>query len=181
MKALPRLLLLVVTFSACAPKTRPAAGVPQKEKTFTVWFREDANHVRRVLREPIDSVWSVLPATFQFLRFPGAPSVYADEFGYLTPSLKIERRLYEGEANSLYINCGFTPAGVPAADVYEVVFAVLARLTPNPSGGTTIDIMIDGTARNLAERSTPVSCTGTGRLEGTILQRLDEILHSRAR
>jgi len=179
MKALSKLLLLLAV-AGCAPKLRNAAS-GEKVKTFTVWFRAETNHVRGMVREPVDSVWQVLPAAFQFLHFPGAPSVYADDFVYLTPSLKVEHRLYEGESNSLYLNCGYTPAGVPAADAYEVIFAMLARLTPAPGQGTEIEIIVDGTARNMAERSDPVSCTGTGRLEATILQRVEELLRSKAR
>lgn len=169
-------LVIVLTLANCGPK-RTGQG-PDKEKMFTVWFRTDASHFRRVLSAPVDSVWRVLPATFQFLRFPGAPSVYADEYVYLTPSLKIEGRLYQGEANSLYINCGHTPAGVPAADVYQVIFAMMAKLTPQPGGGTEVDIIVDGTARNLAEGGAMLHCTGTGRLEAILYRRLETLLRS---
>lgn len=172
-------LLIALGLVSCSQK-RAARG-PSKEKMFTVFFRADARHFRGVIQEPVDTVWRAIPAVFQSLRFPGAPSVYHQEYVYLTPPLKIEDKLYEGESNSQYLNCGYTPVGVPAADNYQVVFAILARLIPQGSGSTEVDIIVDGEASNLAERSPSVHCTGTGRLEETLFRRLQTVLDTTRR
>jgi hypothetical protein len=169
-------IAIVLTCASCGAKRRASGS--DKEKTFSVWFRTDASHFTQRVAVPVDSVWRFVPATFQFMRFPGAPSVYNDEYVYLTPSLKIEGRLYQGEANSLYINCGHTVGGVPIADTYRVTFALLMKLTPQSDRDTEVDIILDGTAQDMAERSESVHCTGTGRLEATIYRRLETFLAS---
>lgn len=171
-------LLIVVALTSCGPPKRLDQDLQGKEKEFAVWFRADVSHVRRVLPASVDAVWQVLPSAFEFLRFPGAPSRYPDEHVYATPQLKIERRLYEGEANSVYLRCGHTPDGVPAADEYQVIFAIMTRLSPHANGGTEIDIVVDGTAQDMTERSNSLRCYGTGRLEEAILERVEAALRS---
>ena len=141
--------------------------------SFTVWFRSDAAVARRVIPASVEAVWAVLPQVFVGLGYPGGPSIRAGEREYMTPTLKIHDHLYEGDLNSLYLNCGHTSTGTPVADAYAITFAILARVTPQDSGRSLAEVMIDGTARDRAERSNPVSCTGTGRLETVILQRLE--------
>jgi hypothetical protein len=174
-------VLIILALANCGPTKRFDQDLEGREKVFAVWFRTDVSHVRRVLPAPIESVWQVLPSSFQSLRFPAAPSVYPDEHVYVTPHLKVEHRLYEGESNSLYLDCGHTTGGVPAADAYQVIFAIMAKLTPHASGGTEIDIIIDGTAQDMTQRSLPVRCNGTGRFEEAIIQRLQAGLRSQIR
>ena len=161
-------LLAVCALANCAPRAT-GEGI-DRERMFTVWSRKDVSHFSGVLPTAVDSVWRIVPIAFQSLHFPGAPSVYPDDRVYLTPYLKVERRLYEGEPNSLYLNCGFTSVGEPAADVYRVTFAMIARLLPHSAGGTEVDIVVDGTAQNMVERQAPVRCTGTGKLEAAVFQ-----------
>ena len=156
----------------CAP--RATGESLDRQRMFTVWSRKDVSHFSGVLPTAVDSVWRIVPVAFQSLHFPGAPSVYPGDRVYLTPYLKIERRLYEGEANSQYLNCGFTAVGEPAADVYRVTFALIARLLPRSGGGTEVDIVVDGSAQNMIERQEPVRCTGTGKLEALVFQILQD-------
>ena len=156
----------------CAP--RATGESLDRARMFTVWSRKDVSHFSGVLPTAVDSVWRIVPVAFQSLHFPGAPSVYPGDRVYLTPYLKIERRLYEGEANSQYLNCGFTAVGEPAADVYRVTFALIARLLPRSGGGTEVDIVVDGSAQNMIERQEPVRCTGTGKLEALVFQILQD-------
>lgn len=165
-------LLGVIALAHCAP--RATGESIDRERMFTVWVRKDVSHFNRVLPSAVDSVWQIVPVAFQSLHFPGAPSVYPDDRVYLTPYLKIERRLYEGEPNSMYLNCGFTAVGEPAADVYRVTFAIIARLLPHSGGGTNVDIVIDGSAQSMVERQAPVRCTGTGKLEALVFQILQD-------
>jgi hypothetical protein len=177
-------LLTVIALANCAPQGPGAPGGPgsglgvSKEKMLSAWFRQDSSHFQGVVRAPMDSVWRLLPSAFQSLHFPGAASVYTDDRVYVTPPLKIERRLYPGESNSLYLDCGFTATGQPAADEYRVIFAMMARLLPHSSGGTRVDIIVDGAANNMAERMPPVHCTGTGRLEAVVFSILEDSLRA---
>jgi hypothetical protein len=157
---------------ACA-SSGGTGGPARHGDRFTSWFRRDAVPVRRVLSAPVETVWAAVPQVFVALGYAGEPAMYAGERVYFTPTLRIEERLYQGERNSLYLDCGHTPEGAPAADAYALTFAILARVTPQDSASTLAEIIIDGTARDRVERSDPVPCTGTGRLEATILQRLE--------
>lgn len=175
MRAVTPLVLLAVV--GCTAK-RAAGREMEPGKMYTVLVRDDAAHFRQVLPAPVDSVWRFVPQVFETLHFPGAPSVYQDQYVYLTPTLKVERRLYEGESNSLYLNCGFTTGGIPAADVYQVTFAIITRLSPQTDGKTEIDIVVDGTAQDLAVHRTAVRCDGTGRFEAIIFRRLEAMLRA---
>jgi hypothetical protein len=57
----------------------------------------------------------------------------------------------------------------------------MAKLTPHSSGGTEIDIIIDGTAQDMTEHSLPVRCNGTGRFEEAIIERVLAGLRSQTR
>jgi hypothetical protein len=162
----------MLAVGACGPTKRFDQDLQGREKPSAIWHRADVSHVRRVIPASIEVVWRVLPASIASLQFPGTPTVYADEHIYVTPRLKIEHRLYEGESNSLYLNCGKTLGARPAADEHQVIFALLTRLTPTPAGETEIDIIVDGTAQDMKERSLPVRCNGTGRFEAAIIAQI---------
>ena len=165
-------ILCGLSIARCATRAGGVPGTSLAEGNFSSWFRHDLVPVRRVLPASLDSVWAALPEVFAHYGYPGGPSVLAEERVYLSPPLKVQRRLYTNARNSVYLDCGLTPAGVLAADVYVVSFSILAQLRPQDSG-TMAEIFIGGTARDPAQKSDPVYCTGTGRLETAFLQRLE--------
>ena len=165
---------LFVTVLTWFPLAAAVAQEP-KSKSFSVWVRRDAAPVRRVVAAPLETVWDVLPNAFRDLGYSGGRSAREGERIFLTPSLTIKGRLYEGELNSDYLDCGRTAAGQFAADVYEVRFAILARLVPERDS-TSVEIVIDGTARDRTQSSNAVFCTGTGKIETALLQGLENHL-----
>jgi hypothetical protein len=175
-----RLLAITASLSLSVGATRWSAAQEPKRRgeTFAVWFRSDARPVQRVLAAPVDAVWAQLPRAFTDLSYAGGRSARNAERVYLTPSMTIRGRLYTGELNSVYIDCGRTPVGSAAADDYAVSFAILARLTPQDSSTTLVEIVVDGTAHDRTQSSSAVFCTGTGRLEAGLLQRLEERLRT---
>jgi hypothetical protein len=162
----------VVAVAACGPTKRFDQDLRGREKPSEIWFRADVSHVRRVIPAPLDDVWRLLPASVASLQFPGTPAVYPEDRIIVTPRMKIEGRLYPDESNSEYLRCGSTIGGQPAADEYQVIFAVMARLAPRAADSTEIDVIVDGTAQDMKERSQPVRCYGTGRFENTIIDHL---------
>jgi hypothetical protein len=158
---------------ACATNASSNAGTSRDRETFAVSFRSDAAPAKRVLPAPVQAVWAALPQVFADLGYPGGPSARPEERVYLTRSLTVRGRLYEGDLNSDYLDCGRTPAGPPAADTYEITFAILARLTPRATDSTLVEVLVDGRARDRTQSSNPVFCSGTGRLEAALLQRLE--------
>jgi len=174
---LARLLLIAlgaVPLAACASGSGGTANAPRGSQMNTVWFRGDVIPVRRFLSAPVGTIWAALPQSFAELGFPSRASAREGERIYLTPSLRIHGQLYKGELNSVYLDCGNAAGGGHAADSYEVTFAMLARLTPQDSGSTLVEVLVDGTARDRTlNLSNALSCTGTGRLEKEFLQRLE--------
>ena len=145
---------------------------------FSVEYREDAVPVRRVMPFPVNSVWAALPEAFTALGYPGAPSVDPAERVFLTPYLKVRDRLYAAEPNSLYFSCARANNVAAAADAWMITFAILVRLVPEGDGQTAVDVILDGNATDRSERTMSVSCTGTGRLEGALLDLIER--HARA-
>lgn len=155
---------------ACASGTSARRDAFELGDAFVVEYREDALSVDRVIRAPVDDVWAALPVVFRDLGYPGGPSV-RDEREYLTPYLKIHDLLYQGDRNSVYFNCGGSPTLI--ADTHAITFMILVRLTPQSEGATLAQILVEGNASDRTQRSKSVHCTGTGRLETGILDRLE--------
>lgn len=165
-------VLFTLVACGCGPTKRFDQDLQGREKPTPIWYRTDVSHVRYVIPAYVEAVWRVLPASFESLHFPGKPTLDPEERVYVSPQLKIERRLYEDESNSRFLDCGRTVGALPAADEYQVIFNISARLTPTPAGETEIDIIVDGTAQDMKERSLPVRCAGTGRLEDAIIDQV---------
>jgi hypothetical protein len=169
---------LTMSFAACAGARggagggRPAGG-PGADETFTVRVREDAVAVARDLPVSADEAWAAVPGAFADLGYQGGPSTEKGERLYLTPPLKIRGRLYPDAPNSAFVDCGRAGPGGPAADEYSVTFAVLARVTARPDGGSTVRVTVDGVARERTGSSTVVYCAGTGRLEQLFAQAVE--------
>lgn len=116
-----------------------------------------------------DSIWKVLPAAFKELGYQGHPSG-TEPMTYVTPPLRIEGRLYTGELNSSYIDCGRAPAGGLAADEYSVTFAVFVHVERIVADASTLEARIDGVGRARSESSGRIRCWGTGKLEDLFIQ-----------
>ena len=161
-----------LALAGCATGPSGRAATSQAGETFAVRFRADAPSARGVLPVPVQEVWATLPQAFADLGYPGGPSARADEQVYLTKPLTIQGQLYTGELNSDYLDCGHTTAGTLAADTYEITFAILARVSPHTPDTTLVEVLVDGTARARGLSTNRVFCSGTGRLEAELLQRI---------
>ena len=151
---------------------RFAAGA---EVSPTKVLRE-AGAVRRDFQLPSDRVWAVLPGAFADLGYQGRESTNGSERLYLTPALTIKGRLYPDSRNDAYLDCGRTPVGTAAANEYAVTFTVLVRVHARDGGASTLDVVVDGDARDRARSLNRVSCTGTGRLEQMFVEAVERRL-----
>jgi hypothetical protein len=131
-----------------------------------------------VISAPVEVVWAAVPLAFRSLGYTGSPSTDAGERVYLTPYLAIRDRLYKGELNSVYFECGRNPTGPIVADAYAITFAILVRLRRQNEGATLVEVLVDGNATDRSQRASSVHCTGTGRLETVILERIEEQLRT---
>ena len=140
------------------------------EKTFRVRYRPEEAKVTQHLEATAAETWSVLGAAFQDLGYKGGPSASAAEHLYMTPTLRVAGRLYEGEWNSAYLDCGRTPDGRPAAESYELYFAVLVWVDADKPSGSTVRILVDGWGNDRAHATVDIRCGGTGKLEDGFLK-----------
>ncbi|HEX8245849.1 MAG TPA: hypothetical protein VF541_20210 [Longimicrobium sp.] len=113
---------------------------------------------------PVARVWPVLPALYQEY---GLAVTRLDEGRRVIGSQEhIARgRKIMGARPSELVECGRTPAGVPAADSYDLTLAVYTALEPDGEQSTKIETLVEGRARDPVSNNPPVTCTSTGKLE----------------
>lgn len=125
-------------------------------------YRADSRGEIQELDAPADRVRVEVEAAYQELGFGVASSSSGQ---VATPYLRIQGRLYDGELNSRYLNCGATSAGRPVVDTYpDLRFRMLTRIVA-ADGGTQVETRLDGEARRPSATGAPIPCTGTGVLE----------------
>ena len=150
------------------------APVRKKEReAFTIRVRDDLNIPEFQIRQTPEDVWKALPDVYEELGYPGSPAS-SDEYVFITPYMNIRGRLYDGERNSKYLDCGTSPAGSPAADVYDVTFVIVTMVEPHPEGGSRLRVLVDGNARDKAISTNSVPCHGKGLLDTGIAQFLEQ-------
>ena len=135
---------------------------------FWVTVRARTIPFARKISAPPEKVRDVIPAVFQGMGYEGGFGVH-DASIFSTKQLRVEGRLYDGELNSRYFDCGNTPAGTLAADEYQITFVMFTRILSAADGTAEVEIVVDGTAHSKTLSSTFVYCRGTGRLENAIL------------
>jgi hypothetical protein len=149
-----------------------AAGIGGK--TYLVDYNPGDAKITRHFDAPVDVTWNAIPLAFKDLHFAGGPSTKGNERLYMTPTLQLPGRLYEGELNSTYFECGKTPAGLPSTDSYELTFAVLVWADADRPSGSSVRILLNGWGHDRTNPSAVVQCTGTGRLEAMFLQAIEQ-------
>jgi hypothetical protein len=171
------LLLTGSLIAGCstAPRDQRATNTGRDAETFYVRFR-DTRGYSQVIDVPLERVWAALPQAFTDLNYKAGPSAKPGERLYLTPHMTIQTVLYPGMRNSEFLDCGRTATNTEAADEYSVTFAILAWLAPHAGGGTTVEVLLDGSAVQRGASSNKVPCAGTGRLERELIQALQKRL-----
>lgn len=154
----------------------PSAPVPIPDR-FSITYRADAPQTRTVVPAAVERVWEALPRVYREFGYPATPASNTPDRVYITPALLVRGRLYQGERNSDYLDCGDDPNVGARADAYEVTFWIVTRVQPTAEGHTLVETMIDGRARDRQSSSTPAYCFGTGKLE----QQLATLLLQRTR
>jgi hypothetical protein len=101
-----------------------------------VSFRTDAGYHLETLPYPPAEVWRYLPDAYTALGLPGGTTTNGNGREYMTPYLQVQGQLF-GRRNSDFITCADGAAGAPLADRARVTLAMITRLEPNRTGGTT--------------------------------------------
>ena len=162
---------IAVTLCACSGSRseRPQTTVYASEVGSTRITRS-GQPVTGFYRAHADSVWKVLPAAFKDLSFPRGSQTNAEQRLFVTQEMTIQRELYDGEANSLYFDCGRTPAGNGVADEYLVTFSIQARVVPDGDTFSHVDVLGEGRARDRTRsNASAVFCYGTGKVEQMVV------------
>jgi hypothetical protein len=141
--------------------------VPSAPDRFSIEYRAESGALTAALPAPVERVAELIPGVFERLGLPVAPASNTRTLTFITPTLKVSGRLYEGESNSDYFDCGRDIRGAQA-DFLELRFVVLAELRPADDGGTVLETRVDGNARNRYREGSRFPCSGTGKLERQI-------------
>lgn len=154
----------------------PTAGSPAPRRTpldaperFSILFHANGSHSSVVVAAPMQQLWQLLPDAYRVIGFPGKPARgRGGEQLFVTPHMEISGPMYPGERTSDYIDCGVSPTTGGRSDDYVVTFVIVTRLEPAAEGGTRVETLIDGHARDRTLGGNSVPCHGTGKMEGQI-------------
>lgn len=172
--AMPLLVLC-----ACASGGASAGGAGRK--SFSVSYRPNDAKVTQHFEARDEETWAVLGPAFQDLGYKGRASADTNERLYMTPKLDLKGRLYDGEWNSAYFDCGRAPARLSAADYYELTFVVLVWVEADKPSGSVVRILVSGMGHDRANPTDVVQCGGTGRLEAKFIQAIQRRLNLAAK
>jgi hypothetical protein len=163
-------LLLAV---GCAPDP---ASAPSTGRTVVTATSSDLNASLAgsgepsldVIRAPQEQVLRALSQVYTGLGLAAAVDPRGTSVG--TGTITLRGRI-ENRPNSVYFDCGITSVGQSGADVHRVTVVVRSSVSPDPSGGTAVRTLVEGSARATGGGSTtPVRCASTGELEKRIAQ-----------
>lgn len=160
-------LLATPVLVSCAGGGGGGGGGAETFDRFSIQYREDARGYRYTFDAPADRVLETLPEVYRYLGFPGSRASNSDELFFISPTATAEGRIYDDALNSQYLDCGIVMAR-PRADTHILQFVLVTRIDPLEAGGTEIEVIIDGRARERAHNMNAVPCRGTGKLEGEI-------------
>jgi hypothetical protein len=167
------LTVLVAPFVvSCAGST---GGYATALDGYSVSYRTDLEGVRYSFEASADQVVETLPLVYEQLGFEGSPASSPDQLLVISPTLRAETRIYENERNSEYLDCGQGMTG-PRADSYLLEFVLVTEVDALETGGSEIEVIVDGFAYDRYNRSDRVSCRGTGRFAGQIAAVLRRML-----
>jgi hypothetical protein len=165
--------MMCVSLLACGSRHTKQPETLVRGDGFSLRIRRELEPTSAVFRTSADEVWKVLPATFGGLGFPAGKSVTPAERFFSTQEMTVTAQLYQGEPNSLYFDCGQTPAGGRAADEYLLMFTILARVVPDDEKLSHVEIAVDGRAHDRTRsNATAKFCRGTGLLEQMVIDAL---------
>lgn len=143
---------------------------------FSIRYRADSRGYRYTFASPTERIVEALPEVYRYFGFPGALASDEDELLFISPTATANGRIYDEEPNSQYLDCGTAVGARPRADSHVLQFVLMTRIEPLESGGSEIEVIVDGRARERAQNSNAVPCRGTGKLEGEVAALLGTLL-----
>lgn len=170
---------LIALLAACGTPGPPGSSMGRLDSPdlYSAFNRADVPAHQSVVDAPVERVAALVPGVYRFLGLPARRIEDAPNPLFTTSNLRIRGRLYEGERNSDYVDCGATGPGGERADLYEVEFVAMTRLRERSSGGTLVETLLNGLARRPGVTDdSAVRCRGTGKLE----QQIADLLRTRA-
>jgi hypothetical protein len=111
---------------------------------------------------PVERVWGALKTAFDSLAIP-VSSTDAATHTMGNAALRARRRIGD-VAVSKYINCGNTQSA-NAADGYEVLMVVMARVQPTIEGLSELATTVEAQGRPITLSSEYTRCASTGLIE----------------
>ncbi|HET7275837.1 MAG TPA: hypothetical protein VFI91_11785 [Longimicrobiaceae bacterium] len=171
-------MLMLVAVSGCASSSghtlitgQTPASTQVTAPTGNYDFRttNEARMSSHWVESPADEIWSRLPMIYDALSLE-AGVVDAETHIYGTRGARVDSRI-GGERISEFLDCGQTPTGTPAANIYSVRITAMTGLE-EVSGGTMVRTQVVGQAQPRSTSGSTVRCTSTGDLEELIAEML---------
>jgi len=158
--------LVALVLASCA--SGGAGGGNGDFDSYSVSYRADARGYRYTFASSTDRVVEALPEAYGYLGFPGNLATNSDELLFISPSATAEGRIYDDAPNSSYLDCGRGVGATARADSHIVQFALVTKIVSLETGGSEIEVIIDGRARERAHNMNAIPCQGTGKLEAEL-------------
>jgi hypothetical protein len=170
MKIVNSLICAAVLLTVACASSQKGSGIPSGA-AFWLKVRAEKTPFARTIAAPMDQTANKLAETFYAMGYPGSFADGASDI-YITRQLDVKGRLYDGELNSLYFDCGRSAGGGVVADEYALSFVIAARIERAGTSSSQVEVLIDASARSLTQSGTAIPCRGTGKLENLILTAL---------
>ena len=126
----------------------------------------------RTVAAPESEVWPHLRAVFdQF----GVEVTEVKRSQWIMGNPRFVAARIEGERLSSFMDCGRDHMG-PHADQHEVTVTLMTQLLRDPSGGTSVNVLLVASARPRAYAAAPIPCTSNRALEQRFVALVEERL-----
>jgi hypothetical protein len=169
------LLTLMAIAGACAPSSGGMAAPTTKvervriegpNSNYDVSVTSETGETRSTLDFPAANVWKAVPIAYATMSIPTEGQ---DNAHRLFAGSVDARRTFNGNAVSLYVDCGSGLAG-PNADAYGVRIRLQTQIDSLSASTSSVRTRVDATGTSTG--GAVVRCSSTGALERQLANRI---------
>ncbi len=132
----------------------------------TVRLADDVRSKKAIIDLPPDKAFTALEAAYGALGIPiSQRDAGTRRLG--NEALRVRRKVADLLMTKV-VDCG-GDSGMPNAETYTVTLSLFSQVTPNDAGGSVLQTVIEGAAKNpLTNAANAVRCSSVGGLEARI-------------
>ena len=156
-------LACATTSGSSTPPVNQRVLVSDESHSGAITTSSDASGSEAVIAAPVDKVWAALLVAY--------PELGIQVLSINRPSGEIGNRNFRilhklnGQAASMYLNCGFDALIGPQANSYPIDASMLTVVRADTAGTTHIATRLSGSAKKIGAVADPLYCGTTGALE----------------